>query len=202
MASIGFASCRAVEIGHWAEHISQLSWLQCSKILSAQVCPSISMREYPVICSAPSLQKTIFFCRSSTLTPICKPSSMSRQISGSSKADMASQEPADSSIGGKLTQLQRWRIGFFFKNPQSSFAPAPVEIALSGQAIGTGEPFANFCAGFILQVSSSGGGLPARLDLERDSGRSLFWSWDFLLRLAPKNPGQRSRSVARRIAAI
>jgi len=33
----------------------------------------------------------------------------------------------------------------------------------------------NFLPDLFSQVSSSGGGLPGRLDLERDSGRSLFW---------------------------
>jgi hypothetical protein len=47
-------------------------------------------------------------------------------------------------------------------------------MARSGQPIGTTEPFENFRAAFNLQVSSSGGGLPGRLDLERDSRRSSF----------------------------
>ena len=34
----------------------------------------------------------------------------------------------------------------------------------------------NPASSLIFQVSSSGGGLPGRLDLERDSRRSLFWA--------------------------
>ena len=130
-----------------------------------------SWRRCPVICSAPSLQKTIFFCMSMTHTPVKRLSRMLRQASNSSKADMHSGSRcygAHRQKCGALQGLVRPKARQVYSCHRDT-GRSLFERLWHGSAIGRTLGSVLFCL-----VSSSGGGLPGRPGLERVLGRSLF----------------------------
>jgi hypothetical protein len=125
------------------------------------------------------LQKTILFCRSTTLAPISKPSRMSRQISGSFKGGMTfAKQYCYLSIGRTAANF-RWgraaKPGFWAENARKAgFAMFWAGWHFMASPVARECHLQNSARRLIFPVSSSGGGLPGRLDLERDSRRSLF----------------------------
>jgi hypothetical protein len=125
------------------------------------------------------LQKTILFCRSSTLTPISRPSRMSRQISGSLEGRHEVCERVLLFIhrqDGRLLQMGRAaKPGFWAENARKAgFAMFWAGWHFRASPVARECHLQNSARRLIFPVSSSGGGLPGRLDLERDSRRSLF----------------------------